>query len=211
MKLYYEKGVKTEKDIEEIQLLDSITYSDKYLISVEDYKKRLQKNSDIIYVVRNSRNNIVGYFSVIPITLEAYEKIKAGGIDKDIINPSNIISKDEIWEYIYWDSIIVDPKYRKFKVGKKLVNFGFSDLLKSKQEIRKIIAHTVSKGGEKLTSMYGLILKKKLDGKSLVVERVFRNRRYNKKGYYSNKNKKAIEKRISRAAVDQNEEMLRDM
>ena len=100
MKLYYEKGVKTEKDIEEIQLLDSITYSDKYLISVEDYKKRLQKNSDIIYVVRNSRNNIVGYFSVIPITLEAYEKIKAGGIDKDIINPSNIISKDEIWEYI---------------------------------------------------------------------------------------------------------------
>ena len=57
MKLYFQKGIKSNKDIEEIHLLDRMTYSEKYLLDIDDYKKSCKEyNGDSLYMLINAKN-----------------------------------------------------------------------------------------------------------------------------------------------------------
>lgn len=195
MQLTFHKGIKSDKDLEEIHLLDKLTYGEKYLLSINEYKQRIEKNPDQIFVVRNSQRIIVGYISMVPLDYDTYNKIKNGETDKEVITPENIIGKSEEIEYIYWDSIIVDPVYRKCKVGKRLVNFAFKHIIDDNPKIKKIIAHCISKGGINITKKYGLEFKKNLDKSTTVMERVLSRKSNKKKVLYRDKNKKQLQRK----------------
>lgn len=195
MKITFHKGIQGEKDLEEINNLDKLTYSEKYLLDIDEYKKRLKKNSNQIYLVRNSKRNVIGYISLIPLRYKEYIRLKNGEVDKEVITIDSIIGENEKIENIYLDSIIVDPSYRKQKIGKKLMNYSIKDILKNNPEIKRILAHTISKGGLKVTEKYGLRKKRKLDETTVVVEKVLSRKSTNKKRIYRNNDKREIMKK----------------
>lgn len=188
------KGNFTKEDFYQITLLDNLFYDDKYLLKPEDYEWRYKINKNILYAIKDNNNIIIGYFSIIPLTYEAYIKIKNGETDKDVITEDSIISDNESGEYFYWDSILIHPKFRNYGLGKKVVNFGISNIVKTQPKIKRILAHAISKGGENITKRYGLVYKKNIDDQVIVLERAFQKKVYQKKEY-KDKNKKLIEKK----------------
>lgn len=194
MQLTFHKGINSDKDLEEIHLLDKLTYGEKYLLSIEEYKQRIEKNPDQLFIVRNSQRVIVGYISMVPINYDTYIKIKNGETDKEVITPDNIIGKGESIEYVYWDSIIVDPVYRKYKIGKRLVRFALKHIIDENTNIKKIIAHCISKGGINITKKYGLEFKRNLDKSTTVMERVLSRKSNKKKVLYKDKNKRQLQR-----------------
>ncbi len=185
--------INSKENLEEIHLLDKITYSEKYLLTVEDYHTRLIKNPNQIYIVKDSNNILAGYLSMVPLQYDAYERIKKGETDKEVINFDNIIGSEEIIEYVYWDSIVINPAYRRQKLGKKLLSYGMKDLIKNNPEIKRIMAHTISKGGTNLAQKYGLEIKKNLNETTVVVEKAFSRKSNKRKRLYRNKNKRFVE------------------
>lgn len=194
-KLIYQKGINVEEDLEKINLLDKMTYGEKYLLSVSDYKKRIEKNNNHIYVVKNSKRDVVAYISIIPLEYDAYIRIKNGETDKEVITIDNIISDNEYGEYFYFDSIIVDPSYRRYGIGRKLCAFAINDTIKSNKTIKRIMAHTISKGGTNLASKYGLEIKKQLDKTTIVMEKGFNKKSYVRKKKYKDRDKREREKK----------------
>ena len=194
-KLIYQKGIAVEEDLEKINLLDKMTYSDKYLLSVSDYKKRIEKNNKHIYIVKNSKRDVVAYMSIIPLEYDAYIRIKNGETDKEVITIDNIISTNKEGEVFYFDSIVVDPSYRRYGVGRKLCEFAINDVIKSNKTIKRIMAHTISKGGTNLATKYGLEIKKQLDKTTIVMERGFNKKSYVRKKKYKDRDKRYIEKK----------------
>lgn len=185
--------INSKENLEEIHLLDKITYSEKYLLTVEDYHTRLIKNPNQIYILKDSNNILAGYLSMVPLQYDAYERIKKGETDKEVINFDNIIGSEEIIEYVYWDSIVINPAYRRQKLGKKLLSYGMKDLIKNNPEIKRIMAHTISKGGTNLAQKYGLEIKKNLNETTVVVEKAFSRKSNKRKRLYRNKNKRFVE------------------
>lgn len=192
MRLTYHKGIKSKTDLEQINLLDKLTYSDKYLLNIEDYEKRLKKNPEQIFIVKNDMRVVIGYLSIIPLTYDAYMKIKNGEVDKNVITPEVILEKHEKREYYYWDSIIIDPNYRRYKVGKQLVKFAMKEIINENKDIKKVMAHVISKGGANITKKYGLKLKYYLEDNTAVVEKVLSRKSNIKKKIYRNNKFKSI-------------------
>lgn len=192
MRITLHKNIKNISEIEQIQLLDSLTYSDKYLLSVEDYMERVRINSSILYAAKNTQNIIIGYISIVPLTYEAYIRIKNGETDKEVIDKDAIIKEGTDAEYFYFDSIIIDPSYRRYKLGKKLTSYALYNLQKENPNLKKMVAHTVSKGGRNLLAKYGLEFKKNLDNNTAVVEKVNNRKHYRKKKIYRDKDKREV-------------------
>ena len=192
MRITLHKNIKNISEIEQIQLLDSLTYSDKYLLSVEDYMERVKINSSILYAAKNTQNIIIGYISIVPLTYEAYIRIKNGETDKEVIYKDAIIKEGTDAEYFYFDSIIIDPSYRRYKLGKKLTSYALYNLQKENPNLKKMVAHTVSKGGRNLLAKYGLEFKKNLDNNTAVVEKVNNRKHYRKKKIYRDKDKREV-------------------
>lgn len=195
MKIYFEKNISSKKDLEGIHLLDKLTYSKKYLLDIEDYEKRVIKNPNQIFVAKNTMRTVIGYVSIVPLEYDAYIRIKNGETDKNVITIEKIIGKDVRAEYFYLDSVIVDPTYRRYKIGKKLIGFAINEIIKDNKEIKKIMAHTISKGGYNLCKKYGLELKKRLDKTTVVLERGFNKKAPIRKKIYRDKDKREVEKR----------------
>ena len=185
--------INSKENLEEIHLLDKITYIEKYLLTVEDYQTRLIKNPNQIYIVKDSNNILAGYLSMVPLQYYAYERIKNGETDKEVINFGSIIGLAEKIEYVYWDSIVINPVYRRQKLGKKLLSYGMKDLIKNNPEIKRIMAHTISKGGTNLAQKYGLEIKKNLNETTVVVEKAFSRKSNKRKRLYRNKNKRFVQ------------------
>ena len=95
MRITLHKNIKNISEIEQIQLLDSLTYSDKYLLSVEDYMERVKINSSILYAAKNTQNIIIGYISIVPLTYDSYIRIKNGETDKEVIDKDAIIKEGD--------------------------------------------------------------------------------------------------------------------
>lgn len=189
-----QKGNLTKNDFYQISLLDSLFYDEKYLLKPEDYEWRYSINKDTLYVIRDNRNIIIGYFSTIPLTYEAYNRIKNGEVDKEVINKDNIISDKEKGEYFYWDSILIHPKFRRYGLGNKIVKFGLNNIIQTQPNIKRILAHAISKGGINIGKKYGLVYKKNIDKNVILLERAFQ-KKVHKKKEYKDKNKKALEKK----------------
>lgn len=196
MKLYFQKGIKSNKDIEEIHLLDKLTYSEKYLLDIDDYKKRIERNPNQIFIVKNSMRDVVGYVSIVPLDYDSYIRIKNGETDKDVITIEKIIKNNESGQYFYFDSVIVDPAYRRYKIGKKLVGFAVNEVIKDNKDIKRIMAHAISKGGYSLCKRYGLELKKNLDKTTVVLERSFSRKAPKRKKIYKDKDKREVYKKM---------------
>lgn len=197
MRITLHKNIKNISEIEQIQLLDSLTYSDKYLLSVEDYMERVKINSSILYAAKNTQNIIIGYISIVPLTYDSYIRIKNGETDKEVIDKDAIIKEGTDAEYFYFDSIIIDPAYRRYKLGKKLTSYALYNLQKENPNLKKIVAHTVSKGGRNLLAKYGLEFKKNLDNNTAVVEKVINGKHYRKKKIYRDKDKREVYKKTN--------------
>lgn len=197
MRITLHKNIKNISEIEQIQLLDSLTYSDKYLLSVENYMERVKINSSILYAAKNTQNIIIGYISIVPLTYDSYIRIKNGETDKEVIDKDAIIKEGTDAEYFYFDSIIIDPAYRRYKLGKKLTSYALYNLQKENPNLKKIVAHTVSKGGRNLLAKYGLEFKKNLDNNTAVVEKVINGKHYRKKKIYRDKDKREVYKKTN--------------
>ena len=197
MRITLHKNIKNISEIEQIQLLDSLTYSDKYLLSVEDYMERVKINSSILYAAKNTQNIIIGYISIVPLTYDSYIRIKNGETDKEVIDKDAIIKEGTDAEYFYFDSIIIDPSYRRYKLGKKLTSYALYNLQKENPNLKKMVAHTVSKGGRNLLAKYGLEFKKNLDNNTAVVEKVINGKHYRKKKIYRDKDKREVYKKTN--------------
>lgn len=197
MRITLHKNIKNISEIEQIQLLDSLTYSDKYLLSVENYMERVKINSSILYAAKNTQNIIIGYISIVPLTYDSYIRIKNGETDKEVIDKDAIIKEGTDGEYFYFDSIIIDPAYRRYKLGKKLTSYALYNLQKENPNLKKIVAHTVSKGGRNLLAKYGLEFKKNLDNNTAVVEKVINGKHYRKKKIYRDKDKREVYKKTN--------------
>ena len=197
MRITLHKNIKNISEIEQIQLLDSLTYSDKYLLSVENYMERVKINSSILYASKNTQNIIIGYISIVPLTYDSYIRIKNGETDKEVIDKDAIIKEGTDAEYFYFDSIIIDPAYRRYKLGKKLTSYALYNLQKENPNLKKIVAHTVSKGGRNLLAKYGLEFKKNLDNNTAVVEKVNNRKHYRKKKIYRDKDKREVYKKTN--------------
>lgn len=197
MRITLHKNIKNISEIEQIQLLDSLTYSDKYLLSVENYMERVKINSSILYAAKNTQNIIIGYISIVPLTYDSYIRIKNGETDKEVIDKDAIIKEGTDAEYFYFDSIIIDPAYRRYKLGKKLTSYALYNLQKENPNLKKIVAHTVSKGGRNLLAKYGLEFKKNLDNNTAVVEKVINGKHYRKKKTYRDKDKREVYKKTN--------------
>ena len=197
MRITLHKNIKNISEIEQIQLLDSLTYSDKYLLSVEDYMERVKINSSILYAAKNTQNIIIGYISIVPLTYDSYIRIKNGETDKEVIDKDAIIKEGTDAEYFYFDSIIIDPAYRRYKLGKKLTSYALYNLQKENPNLKKMVAHTVSKGGRNLLAKYGLEFKKNLDNNTAVVEKVINGKHYRKKKIYRDKDKREVYKKTN--------------
>lgn len=170
------KGNFTKDDFYQISLLDSLFYDDKYLLKPEDYEWRYKINKNVLYVIRDNKNTIIGYFSILPLTYEAYTKIKNGETDKDVITKDSIISDNENGEYFYWDSILIHPKFRRYGLGNKIARFAINNIIKTQPNIKRILAHAISKGGINISKKYGLLFQKNIDKNVAVVERVFKKK-----------------------------------
>ena len=173
MWITFHKGISNEDDLKQINALDKAEYSDKYLLDIKEYKSRLRKNPDQIYVARNSKRNIIAYTSLVPLKYKCYKRLKNGEVDKDVITPESIIAKDEKIENVYWDSIIVHPLYREQNIGERLSNYAIHDLVKSNPDLKRLLAHTISNGGLKVAKKHGLIKKRKLDNITIIVEKEY--------------------------------------
>lgn len=138
-----------------ICLLDSLIYEEKYILSFNDYKNRLEKNKNLIFTVKNDNDEVVAYTSFIPVNYECYLSLKNGAIDKEVITTENIISEDEEKEFYYWESAVVDSSYKNNKLGRRLSEFALYEIISIKTSTINIIAHAVTKAGEKLAKEYG--------------------------------------------------------
>lgn len=172
MKITFHKGISEEGDLKQINKLDKITYGEKYLLDISDYKNRLKKNPNQIYIVRNSSKNIIAYTSLVPIKYNEYNRLKNGEVDKEVITIDSIVEKHEKIENVYWDSIVVDPLYRKKRIAENLSDYAISNLLRDNQHLKRLLAHTISKGGLNIAKKYGLSKKKILSENIIIVERV---------------------------------------
>lgn len=174
--------------------MDRLFYDEKYLLDPEDYEIRYSINKNVLYVIRDNRNNIIGYISILPLSYDAYIRIKNGEIDKEVINKDNIISDKESGEYFYWDSILIHPKFRKYGLGSKLVKFAFNNIIQNQPKIKRILAHAISKGGVNISKKYGLVYKKTIDKDVIVLERAF-HKKVSKKKKYKDKSKIELKKK----------------
>ena len=172
----FECGQVTSRDIQQINILDAMTYDKKYLLSFDDYKERLDQNKYIIYTAKDSCGMLIGYYSIVPLDYESYIRIRNGEVDKNVISVDNIVSEAEEVNYIYLDSIIINPNYRGFGVGKRLMNYAMNDLYNRNKEIKSIVAHVISGGGEAIAIKSGLEKKKELDAETLIYEKIIETR-----------------------------------
>lgn len=186
MSLKFECGQVSERDIHQINLLDVMHYDEKYLLSFQDYKERLEKNKNIIYTVKNSTGVLIGYCSIVPLDYESYIRIKNGEVDKEVITIDSIIAEGDEVNNVYIDSIIVNPYYRKYGIGKRLMKFAMTDLYRKNKKLKYIVAHTISNGGEALARKNELKKKKRLDENTVVYEKVIIKKQKKKVIYKSN-------------------------
>ncbi|WP_300379467.1 GNAT family N-acetyltransferase [Clostridium sp.] len=195
MKYSFGVGNLKDKDFKKIFELDKRNYDKKYLISTEETKKRFNKNSNIYFSIRDIKERLVGYISVIPLKHKAYIRLKNGEIDKEVITIEDIISPDEEITDLYFDSIIIDSKYRKGGLGRKFSFYVFEQLPKLYPEYKRILGNTVSEGGLKVLERRGLYKIEKENNSLIIVEKVIKNKSYVKIKNYKDKDKRIIERK----------------
>ena len=193
----YVKGSLSENDFYEIYLIDKSFYGEKYLLKLEDYKNRYIKNPNIYYTSRDSRNRIIGYFSVIPVTYDAYVRIKNGELDKEVLTLDNILSPQEEAHYVYLDSLVINPSYRSnsFKwrrFGSRLYYYVYEDVLLSNPNLKRAITLAISKGGKRLSEKNGFQPKFQISKEEIIFEKNIIEKKKVKKKLYKDKNKNLI-------------------
>lgn len=174
MSMIFCKGIKTEDDLKNIYELDKEAYSSTYLLDYDQYLKRIKKNPETFYILKNSSNCIMGYVSLIPIDEKTYARIKNGEIDKDVITEDSILTKKDNPELIYLDSIIIGKKYRKNKLSHYLLHNALKELRKDYPNTKKLLARTISKGGKAVVEKISMNVVKRIDKDVYIFERILK-------------------------------------
>lgn len=184
-----------QEDFNKIHQLDKRVYDKRYLISAKDIEERYKKNSSIYFVIRDIKGRLVGYISVIPLKYKAYLRIKNGEIDKEVITIDDIISSNEEVIDLYFDSIVIDNKFRKDGLGLKFSLFVFQQLALLYPNYKRILGNTVSEGGLRILQKRGLNKVEKDTGFLTIVEKVTKGKSYVRKQVYKDRDKKVIERK----------------
>lgn len=181
-----------EADFHKIHELDKRCYDKKYVISVEDIKQRYNKNPFIYFSIRDLKGRLIGYTSVIPLKEKAYFRLKNGEIDKEVITIDDIIPPDEKITDLYFDSIVIDSKYRKLMLGRKLIFYVFQELSTLYPGMKRVLGNVVSEGGYRLMSKRGLKKVDKNTGSEVICEKVIKGKSYSRKKVYKNRDKHVV-------------------
>lgn len=174
MNFTFQKGITSDNDLEKICLLDSLIYDEKYLLDFNDYKDRLSKNENLLFTIKKNKEEVVAYTSFVPIDYDCYIKLRNGEIDKEVINVDNILSDTEKKTFYYFDSIIVDSKYRNNKLGRRLLEFALNDIISNRSHSISIIAHAVTKPGKILAKGSGFKTIKMIDNTTIIMEKTIK-------------------------------------
>lgn len=153
-----------EKELRQILSLDRQTYATDRCVSFKVCNAWLKKNPEIIYAIKLNEQ-VVGFFSFLPLTEKAYQKILSGEINECDLRAADILPyiKNGELSCLFCD-IVVEPEFRHTSAMLVLLN-AYSKLLKNLAKrgikIKRIIALCVTKEGVALAERFDFKLIKK--------------------------------------------------
>lgn len=152
-------GEMDRKAFQETDDIDYLVLREDLIASIDTALEWYEYNNYTYIAIRDvNTNKIAGYFTLLPITDDTYNKILSGDfMDKDF-------TKDSILQYetpgiytIYVASVAIHPKYQNTNAFLKLYNATIDMFLELAQTreiyIDKIIAEASTKQGEKLCKL----------------------------------------------------------
>jgi hypothetical protein len=134
--------------------LDGLVFSGEDIGVFNRCKEWLKINGDI-YTVLMCNKEVIGYINFMPITAEAYNKIKRGCLKDYEIEVNQIVKFEQgIPLKCLFTSIVVSPEYQT-GLGLNLLWKGFINKLKSQNLIiSSVIMDCVTEMGEKCAIKY---------------------------------------------------------
>lgn len=143
--------------------IDYLVLREDLIASIDTALEWYEYNNYTYIAIRDtSTNKIAGYFTLLPVTEDTYNKILSGDfMDKDF-------TKDAILQYetpgiysIYVASVAIHPNYQNSNAFLELYNAAIDMFLELAQErdiyIDKLIAEASTKQGEKLCKLLKMI------------------------------------------------------
>lgn len=126
-------------DFEDMYEIDKMVFDDEFIASAEtSYAWYKYNNYTHIAVRYTTSGKIVGYFSILPITEELYNKIMSGDFkDKDFTVDNILQYQASAFYYVYIAAVAIHPKYQNTNVFIMLYN-GLTDLFISLAQQRKV-------------------------------------------------------------------------
>ncbi len=170
--------IATPEDMPTIIDIDKRTFDED--ITEETYLRWMRKNSETFFVLRDSKNKIVGYACLLPMKREIMDQFVRGEITMDTISPADV----SLFEpgrplHLYVIALCIDPVYKaaiKHMYGAKLVRGLFTFILEFARrgvEIETITARTHKADGIRLLRKLGIPqLRSPVIGKHLFSVRV---------------------------------------
>jgi len=123
-----------------------------HLFSVKSIKKWYNHNPNMFWVVRDSRNWVLGYASLTPITNKLYEIICKGKLSSIVQFPKTEVFKDNTSIYYHIEVVASVPSRTATRAGRYLIKSIGSFLLK---RAKYITASPVTDIGLRLCKYFG--------------------------------------------------------
>jgi hypothetical protein len=168
----------TLEDIVEICRLDTLAFSEKWDIPLEEYQTAWLHNQEIYRYVKDD-DKIVGYHFVAPFPREIYEQILSGQLEERFALPF-IYNYEEIKEvYLYVYAIVVDIELEKTKEYSKLLVQDLVEIiarLDARQiEVKDFGFMAITDAGIRLAERMGLTFIEELESDEEFKPQVYRS------------------------------------
>lgn len=150
------------QDFEDMYFIDKLVLREDLIAEVDTTFEWYKYNIYSHIALRDSiTSKIIGYFSMLPITEDTYNKILSGDFKDKDFNTDNILQYDFPDFYkLYIASVAIHPDYQNTTAFTKLYSALVDLLLNLAKErevfISEIVAEASTKQGEKLCKMVGM-------------------------------------------------------
>jgi GNAT superfamily N-acetyltransferase len=145
----------TEEDIDGMLALDKLAYPDEYIVSREKVLTAFSRNR-FLYRILLSKNEIIGYHSIVPLTEEVLDRLLDGSLPENeaVLDSQPYNNKSN---HIYFNSIVVSPAFRGCGLGYKLLldlAAFIVDLQSSNYPVTRLGVIPVSKEGLRMSQYF---------------------------------------------------------
>lgn len=151
---------------------DYQVYGQEYVVPINILQSWYDKNPDVFQVLVNEEDQIVGYFTMMPLRTEVIQKLLLEEIKESDIRPEDILSFHEKSYDAYFCAFAVPIAYRNKRIVRALINAAndYVEKLYNTKRLKNIYAMIVSNAGNKIANIAATHLLK--DGRGLVIKKL---------------------------------------